>query len=143
MVDRARARRMAVRIRQVVAETLERQVKDPRLAMVTVTDCRVTPDLREASVFYTVYGDDLARSESAAALASATGVVRSAVGKALGVRFTPTLEFIADALPDNARAIEGLLETARRADEELAAVRTGKAPAGEADPYRRPGTPEG
>ncbi len=141
MVDRARARKMAVRIRQIVAETLERQVKDPRLALVTVTDCRLTPDLREASVYYTVYGDDQARKDSAAALASATGVVRSALGRALGVRFTPIVTFIADAIPENAQAIEELLDAARRADAELAAVRTGKSPAGEADPYRRPTEP--
>ena len=138
MVDKARARRMAVRVRQIVAETLERQVKDPRLAMVTVTDTRVTPDLREASVFYTVYGDATARQESAQALASATGVVRSAVGKALGVRFTPTITFIADAIPENAASIAELLDEARRADEELARARVGATPAGEADPYRRP-----
>jgi len=138
VVDKARARRMAVRVRQIVAETLERQVKDPRLAMVTVTDTRVTPDLREASVFYTVYGDATARQESAQALASATGVVRSAVGKALGVRFTPTITFIADAIPENAASIAELLDEARRADEELARARVGATPAGEADPYRRP-----
>jgi ribosome-binding factor A len=138
MADRARARRMAVRIRQLVAETLERQIKDPRLAMVTITDARLTPDLREATVFYTVYGDDEARISSAAALESATGTVRTAVGRALGVRHTPSLVFIADALPDNARAITGLLDEARRADAEVAEVRLGKQPAGEADPYRHP-----
>lgn len=138
MVDRARARRMAVRIHQLAAEALERQIKDPRLAMVTITDARVTPDLREANIFYTVYGDDEARAESAAALASATGVVRAAVGRSLGVRFTPTITFIADALPEDARTIEGLLDVARRADAEVAQVRQGKAPAGEADPYRHP-----
>jgi ribosome-binding factor A len=136
MVDRARARRMAVRIRQLTAETLERQIKDPRLAMVTITDARLTPDLREATVFYTVYGDDEARISSAAALASATGTVRTAVGRALGVRHTPSLVFIADALPDNARTIDGLLDEARRADAEVAEVRLGKEPAGDPDPYR-------
>ena len=127
---------MAVRIRQVVAETLERQVKDPRLAMVTVTDTRVTPDLREASVFYTVYGGEEERASSAIALASATGVVRSAVGKALGVRFTPTITFIADAIPENAASIADLLAEARRVDEQVAKARVGAAPAGDADPYR-------
>lgn len=138
MADRARARRMAVRIRQLVAETIERQIKDPRLAMVTITDARLTPDLREATVFYTVYGDDEARVSSAAALASATGTVRTAVGRGLGVRHTPSLAFVADAVPENARAISGLLDEARRADAELAAVRLGKRPVGEADPYRHP-----
>jgi len=138
VVDKARARRMAVRVQQVVAQTLERQVKDPRLAMVTVTDTRVTPDLRDATVFYTVYGDDAERAGTAIALESAKGVVRSAVGKALGVRFTPTIAFVADAVPENAQAIEDLLVEARRVDEQVAKVRVGKEPAGEADPYRRP-----
>src|SRR6478736_4323864 len=138
MVDKARARRMAVRVQQVVAHTLERQVKDPRLAMVTITDTRVTPDLREASVYYTVYGDDSERQGSAIALQSATGVVRSAVGKALGVRFTPTIVFVADAVPETAKAIEDLLIEARRVDEQVAKVRADKEPAGEADPYRKP-----
>ena len=137
MVDRARARKLAVRIRQVAAETLERQVKDPRLAMVTVTDARVTGDLREASVFYTVYGDDAAWTASSEALASATGLVRSAVGRALGVRFTPTVAFVPDHVPGEARRVDALLAAARDADATLSQVRAGKAPAGEADPYRR------
>ena len=103
MADAARARKLAVRIREVVAATLELQVKDPRLGMVTITDARVTPDLREATVFYTVYGDDGERDASARALESAKGVLRSAVGKATGIKFTPTLTFVADAVPDTAR----------------------------------------
>ncbi len=136
MVDRARARKLAVRIRQLAAETLERQVKDPRLALVTITDARVTPDLREASVFYTVYGDETAWNESSAALVSATGLVRAAVGRALGVRFTPTIAFVPDIVPADARRVEELLAEARAADATVAQVRAGKAPAGEPDPYR-------
>ena len=86
MVDVARARKLAVRIREIVAATLEMQVKDPRLGMVTITDARVTPDLREATIFYTVYGDDVARADSARALESAKGVLRSTVGKQTGVK---------------------------------------------------------
>ncbi|HEX7354940.1 MAG TPA: 30S ribosome-binding factor RbfA [Mycobacteriales bacterium] len=136
MVDRPRARRLAVRIRQVVAETLERQVKDPRLSLVTVTDARLTGDLREATVFYTVLGDDAAWADSALALASATGLVRSTVGRALGVRFTPTITFVPDQVPGEGRRVDALLAAARDADAGLSAVRAGKSPAGEADPYR-------
>jgi ribosome-binding factor A len=143
MADAARARKLAVRIREVVAATLELQVKDPRLGMVTITDARVTPDLREATVFYTVYGDDSERDASAQALESAKGVLRSAVGKATQIKFTPTLTFIADALPDNARQLEEALAAAREADAQLAAVRQGAQPAGEADPYRKPRDEEG
>ena len=143
MADAARARKLAVRIREVVADTLEMQVKDPRLGMVTITDARVTPDLREATVFYTVYGDDGALESSTAAIESAKGVLRSAVGKATGLKFTPTLTFIADALPDTARHLEDALAAAREADAQLAAVRQGAQPAGEADPYRKPRDEEG
>ncbi len=68
MVDAGRARRLAGRIKQIVATHLETQVKDPRLGMVTITDVRVTGDLHDATVFYTVFGDDAARTDTAAAL---------------------------------------------------------------------------
>ncbi|MGY1609058.1 ribosome-binding factor A, partial [Geodermatophilus sp. SYSU D00700] len=65
MADPARARKLAVRIRQIVSSAIESQIKDPRLGMVTVTDARVTSDLREATVFYTVYGDATQAADSA------------------------------------------------------------------------------
>lgn len=138
MTDTARARKLADRIRVVVAETLQRRIKDPRLGYVTITDTRVTGDLREATVFYTVYGDDEERAASAAALESAKGVLRSEVGRQTGVRFTPTLAFVADALPDNARAITDLLAKAHAADEEVRKTATDAQYAGDADPYRKP-----
>ena len=104
MSDPARARKLADRIKVVVAETLERRVKDPRLGFVTVTATRVTGDLQHATVFYTVFGDDAEKSATAAALDSARGVLRSEVGRRTGVRLTPTLEFVADAVPENAAA---------------------------------------
>lgn len=136
MVDRARARKLADRIRVVVAETLERRVKDPRLGFVTVTDARVTADLREATVFYTVYGDETERVATAAALESAKGVLRSEVGRQTGVRHTPSLTFVLDALPDNARHIEDLLARASAADAEVHRAAASARPAGEPDPYR-------
>jgi ribosome-binding factor A len=136
MVDVARARRLAVRVREIVAVTLEQRVKDPRLGMVTITDARVTPDLREATVYYTVYGDESDRAESAAALASARGVLRSEVGRQTGVRFTPTLSFVADTVPDTAARIADLIEEAKSADAGLAQVREGAQYAGDPDPYR-------
>ncbi|GAA4908728.1 ribosome-binding factor A [Actinomycetospora succinea] len=138
MADAPRARRLAKRISQIVASTLEHEVKDPRLAMVTITDTRVTPDLREATVFYTVYGDDTERAGSAAALASARGVLRTAVGRQTGVRFTPSLEFVPDAIPEGAKRLDEVLEGVRRADAEVATLAVGAAYAGEADPYRKP-----
>jgi ribosome-binding factor A len=139
VTDTARARKLADRIRVVVAETLERRIKDPRLGFVTITDTRVTGDLREATVFYTVYGDETERAATAAALESAKGVLRTEVGRQTGVRFTPSLAFVADAIPDTARQLDDLLVRARQQDAEVRSVAVGKAYAGEADPYRKPG----
>ena len=138
MVDVARARKLAVRIREVVAATLETQVKDPRLGMVTITDATLTPDLREATLYYTVYGDATARTESAAALESAKGVLRSTVGRQTGVRYTPSLAFIMDEIPETADRIEALLAQARAEDARVQEIASSAAPAGEADPYRQP-----
>lgn len=130
--------KVAEQIRVIVAELLERRLKDPRLGFVTVTDVRMTGDGREATVFYTVMGDDQARAGTAAALASANGLIRSTVGKQLGMRFTPTVSFVLDAVPETAAEMDALLARARASDEELAASSAGAAYAGEADPYRRP-----
>lgn len=137
MVDPARARRLAGRIKQIVATSIEAQVKDPRLGMVTITDVQVTGDLHDATVFYTVFGTEQEASESAAALESAKGVLRSEVGRQTGVRFTPTLTFRIDAVPDTAKHIEDVLERARESDAAVRRVRTNAVPAGEPDPYRQ------
>nr|WP_217422918.1 30S ribosome-binding factor RbfA [Streptomyces sp. 8P21H-1] len=130
---------MADLIREVVAQKLQRGIKDPRLGShVTITDTRVTGDLREATVFYTVYGDDEERAAAAAGLQSAKGVLRSAVGAAAGVKFTPSLTFVADALPDTAKTIEDLLDKARAKDAQVREVSAGATFAGDADPYRKP-----
>ncbi|WP_405790838.1 30S ribosome-binding factor RbfA [Streptomyces sp. NBC_00029] len=140
MADNARAKKLADLIREVVAEKLLRGVKDPRLGThVTITDTRVTGDLREATVFYTVYGDDEDRASAAAGLESAKGVLRSAVGRAAGTKFTPTLTFVADALPENAKTIEDLLDKARSSDAQVREVSSGAKYAGDADPYKKPG----
>ena len=139
MADNARAKRLADLIREVVAQKLQRGIKDPRLGShVTITDTRVTGDLREATVFYTVYGDDEERKAAAAGLESAKGVLRSEVGRAAAVKVTPTLAFVMDALPDNARTIEDLLDKARQSDEKVREASAGARYAGEADPYRKP-----
>ena len=137
MADQARTRRMSMRVREIVAEFIERQVKDPRLGMVTVTDARMTPDLREATVFYTVWGDETVRADTAVALESAKGVIRSAVGRATGLKHTPSLAFVPDAVPENAAHIEELLERVHAADEQVHHLAEQARPAGEADPYRR------
>jgi ribosome-binding factor A len=136
--DQTRARKLADRIREIAAATLETQVKDPRLGFVTVTDARLTADLRDATVYYTVYGDEAERASTAAALESAKGVVRSEVGRRTGVRFTPTITFVADQVPDTARHIDELLAKARAADAAVHQTAERARPAGDADPYRHP-----
>ena len=142
MADQARTRRMSVRVREIVADVIERQVKDPRLGMVTVTDARLTPDLREATVFYTVWGDDTARADTALALESAKGVIRSAVGRGTGLKHTPSLTFIPDVVPETAKHIEELLERARTSDAQVHELAEHARPAGDPDPYRHPAEPE-
>lgn len=142
MGENPRAAKMADRIKVIVAQALERGVKDPRLGFVTITDVRVTGDLQHASIFYTVYGTDEERADSAAALKSATGMLRSEVGRNITARLTPSLEFIPDGIPENAALIEGLLSEAAARDAEVEALKAGAQYAGEADPYLKPRTPD-
>lgn len=140
MVDHARARRLAEQIRMIVAEALERGViKDSRLGFVTITDVRMTGDLQHASIFYTVYGTDEEREETAAILKANTGRLRGEVGKGVTVRLTPSIEFILDALPENAQSIEDLLAKAQAQDKEVEELAKKAEYAGEKDPYvKRP-----
>jgi ribosome-binding factor A len=135
-MDPARARKLADRIQQIVAEMLERRVKDPRLGFVTVTDARLTNDLRDATVYYTVYGTDGERADTAAALESAKGIIRTEVGRQTGLRHTPSLTFVADSVQENARHIDELLAKAREKDEQVAKVAEGATHAGDSNPYR-------
>ena len=138
MADPARAAKMADRIKVIVAKTLERGLKDPRVGFVTITDVKVTGDLQHASIFYTVYGNDEERTDTAAALKSATGMMRSEVGKNITARLTPSLEFIADGIPENAALIESLLTEARNRDDEVEALAKNAQYAGDEDPYLKP-----
>lgn len=138
MVDAARARKLADRIKVVVAETLEMRVKDPRLGFITITDARVTNDLQQATVFYTVFGDETSKHDTAAALESARGVLRSEVGRQTGVRHTPSLTFVTDAVPENASHIEDLLAQVAASDAEVHRAAAGATYAGDADPYKTP-----
>ncbi|TSD96104.1 30S ribosome-binding factor RbfA [Skermania sp. ID1734] len=141
MVDQARARRLAKRIATIVATAIELEIKDPRLRHVTITDAKVTGDLRDATVYYTVMGSDLNTAPdvagAAAGLEKAKGVLRSKVGAGTGVRFTPTLAFVHDTVPDTARHMEELLARARAADDEVARAAANAKPAGETDPYKQ------
>jgi len=140
--DAPRARKLAKRIAKIVASALEHEVKDPRLARVTITDAKITGDLRDATIYYTVLGDNLQSipdaAAAAAALDSAKGVLRTKVGQGTGVRFTPTLAFVADPVPEDSRHIDDLLAKAKEADAEVARLANGAKPAGDPDPYKTP-----
>jgi ribosome-binding factor A len=136
MTDPARVRRHAERVRELVASVVRTQIKDPRLGMITITDARITADLREATVFYTVLGDSAAQQGTAAALESANGLLRSTVGKALGLRHSPTLAFVLDDVQDHAKHIDELLAVARESDAEVQRLAAGKEYAGDPQPYK-------
>ncbi|MGH3493636.1 MAG: 30S ribosome-binding factor RbfA [Sciscionella sp.] len=146
MADSARARKLAKRIGQIVAGAIGNEVKDPRLLRVTFTDTKITGDLHDATLYYTVMAEQLGATPdytgAAAALESAKGVLRSMVGAGTGVRYTPTLSFQADTIPEEAQHIEDVLARAREIDSEVARRAVGAVPAGEADPYRAPREPE-
>ncbi|MBP1327070.1 ribosome-binding factor A [Leucobacter exalbidus] len=133
-----RTGKVAERIQQIIAMRLDKGLRDPRLGFVTITEVRVTGDLQHASVFYTVYGSETEQKDSAAALKAATGMLRREVGKQLGTRLTPTLEFIHDELPESAQQMSDLLAEAKRRDEEAAAIAANASYAGEEDPYVKP-----
>ncbi len=138
MADAARARQIAERILVIVAETVEMRIKDPRIGFVTFTAARLTSDLREGTVFFTVLGDDDARENTLIALNSAKGVIRTELGKRLGMKHTPSLTFIPDALPETAAHIDALLQEAAANDAKVHEQAVGKQFAGDADPYKRP-----
>lgn len=131
-----RVGKVADRIQEIVARRLEKGLRDPRLGFVTITDVRVTGDLQHASIFYTVYGTDEERTDSAAALKAATGMFRSEVGRELGIRLTPTIEFIADELPESAQHLNDLLDEAKRRDAEATELAKHADYAGDPDPYK-------
>lgn len=131
-----RVGKVAERIQQILSLRLQKGIRDPRLGFVTITDVRVTGDLQHASIFYTVYGSDEERADSAAALKAATGMLRSEVGKQLGIRLTPTLEFIADELPESAQQMTALLDEAKRRDAESAELAKNASYAGDEDAYK-------
>ena len=140
MADQARAKRLAKRISTIVASAIEYEIKDPRLIGVTITDAKVTGDLHDATLYYTVIGRSLSEEPDyagvTAALESAKGVLRTKVGAGTGVKFTPTLAFVRDTVPDAAHRMEELLARARAADADVARIRVGATPAGDAQPYR-------
>lgn len=133
-----RARKMADLIREVIAQRLQKGLRDPRMGYVTITDVQVTGDLQHASIFYTVLGDETERRDTAIALTAATGMLRTEVGKSITARLTPSLEFFLDGIPENAAAIETLLREARERDAATEKLKSTAQYAGDPDPYKVP-----
>ena len=142
MVDHARARKLAERIKVLVAEALERTVKDPDLGFVTITDVKVTPDLQHAKIYYTVWGSDEDRTRSSEIIERNRGRIRGEVGRQLSIRLTPTVEFELDVVQDNAAHLNDLLAEAKQRDEQLHKIAEGAHYAGEENPYREPKSQE-
>jgi ribosome-binding factor A len=140
VVDHARARRLGERIKVLAAEALEKVVKDPDLGFVTITDVRVSPDLSQAKLYFTVFGSDEDLEISKEILESHKGKLRSEIGRHLGIRITPAIEFINDEVPVAAGALTDLLAEAKRRDAELEKIAKDAKPAGDADPYVKPKT---
>ncbi len=136
--DSPRARKLADRIKEIIALRLEKGLRDPRLGFVTITEVRLSGDFQHATVFFTVYGSDEERTASAEVLKAATGMLRTEVGRGLKTRLTPTLEFVLDALPDDAAHLEDVLREAKRRDAELEQLAAGASYAGDEDPYVKP-----
>ncbi len=103
-----RLRRVNELLREVIAEEC-RTLKDPRIGFLTVTGVSVSPDLRNAEVYYTVMGTDEAADETAQALAGASARVRAAVGRQVRLKYIPKLRFLPDPAIAHARRIESLL----------------------------------
>lgn len=138
MVDAARARRLAEQIKVLTATALERVVKDPDLGFVTITDVRVTPDLANAKIYYTVFGDKVQKELTAQILERYRGKIRSDIGHQLGIRLTPTIEFLTDEVPESAAHLNQLLAEAKARDEQTAKqAKEAKFAAGE-NPYKEP-----
>jgi len=136
MTDPAKVRRQAERVKELVAEVVRTQIKDPRLGMITITDSRITADLREATIFYTVLGDVAEQTATAAALESAKGLLRSTVGRALGLKHSPTIAFVQDVVQDTVKHIDELIAAARESDAKVHQIAAGARYAGDAQPYR-------
>lgn len=137
MNENPRVRQVAERIREIVAEAVELRVKDPRLGFVTITACRLTADFRDATLFFTVYGDEEARKDTLDALNAAKGNIRTEVGRRLGLKHTPSIAFMLDALPETSAHLEQLLSEAQKRDEEIESLRKAAQPAGEENPYKK------
>ena len=103
-------RRVDEGVRQVLADALAMELKDPRVGFVTVTDVRTSADLRHARVYVSVLGDEAGREATLAGLRSAHGYLQARIARELRLKRTPTLEFTYDDTTDRALRVQALLD---------------------------------
>ena len=118
MATQSRQERVAEAIQHEVGQLLSRGLKDPRVGLVTITGAKVSPDLREAWVYYAVHGDVRTRQETAIGLDAARGFIRREIGKAVRLRVTPEIHFVFDESIDRGERIEELLKQVHEQDAE-------------------------
>lgn len=115
----SRSQRLAQLLREEISRLLQREVKDARIGLVTVTGVEVTPDLKHATVYVEVSGDDDERKqETLEGLESAAGFMRTRLGRELRIRRAPELRFELDRTQERARRIHELLSQVREGEEE-------------------------
>ncbi len=109
MSSEVRRQRVGDQMRIELADLLAREVKDPRIGFVTVTEVRMSKDLGHARIYVSVLGDDEQEKSSLAALARMSGFLRGQIGKRIRLRHVPELKFVADKTLDHGDRIEQLL----------------------------------
>lgn len=136
MADHNRAARLAQRIKVILAEAIQKTIKDDRIDNVTITEAKVTNDLQQATVYYTVFGDEETIEHAHQAMEENRGLLRREMGRGLNIRLVPTLELIRDTVPEKAAQLEEALRAAKERDAQLAAQRENASYAGDEDPYK-------
>ena len=112
-MDYQRSDRVGDLLIEIISELLRKEIRDPRISTVTLTGAKVSKDLRHAQIYFNLLGKQENRKEVLAGLKSATGFIRSKVGKQLNLRFVPAIEFIYDESEDEAQRIADLLKQAK------------------------------
>ena len=113
-----RQRKVADSVQKLVSVVIDRRVKDPDKGFVTVTKVRMTRDLKIASVYFTVLGDEEQRDRSLEVLTRAKSYIRSEIGPELKMRFTPELRFFIDDTMEQAQRIDELIASIKKEESE-------------------------
>jgi ribosome-binding factor A len=114
MATHSRGERVAELIQQEISQLLIRGLKDPRIGLLTITGAKVSPDLREAWVYYAVHGEAKERRDAQEGLEAARGFIRREVGRAVRLRLTPELHFVFDEAIERGDRIEQLLRQVKQ-----------------------------